>query len=286
MTVSTPTPISAEPGSAPALDHVVVNARDRLDDAAEAYRRLGFHLTQASRHTLGSINRLAVFRAEYLELVATDPEATTPRVELLSAPAGLNGLVFATSAAVALHRDLAARGVPVEEPIEFSRPVTFNGAAAEARFRVVRIAADATPYGRVYFCQHLTRDLVWREEWQRHPNGSQAVLRMVITAADPHAAGSLYRRLFGDAGLSAVPGGLSLALGDARLDLLAPARVAELFGTHPAGDRMAALTFRTRSLDALRQALASGGIAPSRDEPARVVVPPEAAFGPCLEFVE
>jgi Glyoxalase-like domain len=40
----------------PTLDHVVVNTQDRLDEAAETYRRLGFTLTPRGYHTLGSMN--------------------------------------------------------------------------------------------------------------------------------------------------------------------------------------------------------------------------------------
>ena len=35
------------------LDHVVINARDDLDHAADIYRRLGFTLTQRMVATLG-----------------------------------------------------------------------------------------------------------------------------------------------------------------------------------------------------------------------------------------
>jgi len=50
----------------PILDHLVINARDQLDDAAAAYARLGFHLTPRGHHTLGSMNHLAVFADNYL----------------------------------------------------------------------------------------------------------------------------------------------------------------------------------------------------------------------------
>ena len=79
----------------PTLDHVVINVRDRVDDGAETYRRLGFTLTPRGYHTLGSMNHLAMFGTEYLELIAA-PAGDTRRQEILSAPDGLNGLVFGT----------------------------------------------------------------------------------------------------------------------------------------------------------------------------------------------
>ena len=38
-------------------------------------------------------------------------------------------------------------------------------------FRTVRMQPGVVPAGRVYFCHHFTRHLVWRDEWRRHPNG-------------------------------------------------------------------------------------------------------------------
>ena len=57
------------PASAPILDHVVIDVRDRMDVAAAAYRALGFQLTPRGHHTLGSMNHLAMFANDYLELL-------------------------------------------------------------------------------------------------------------------------------------------------------------------------------------------------------------------------
>ena len=53
----------------PVLDHVVVDVRDRIDEAAECFRSIGFKLTPRGRHTLGSVNHLAMFATDYLELL-------------------------------------------------------------------------------------------------------------------------------------------------------------------------------------------------------------------------
>ena len=66
------------------LDHVVINARDDMDDAADIYRRLGFTLTERGYHSLGSINHLAIFGTDYLELIGLPRGATTGRLDLLT----------------------------------------------------------------------------------------------------------------------------------------------------------------------------------------------------------
>ncbi|MBS0562523.1 MAG: VOC family protein, partial [Proteobacteria bacterium] len=83
MTASLPVPV-------PTIDHVVVNVRDRVDAAAEAYRRLGFTLTPRGYHTLGSMNHLAIFGTDYLELIAARP-GDGGRQDIMGAPEGLNG---------------------------------------------------------------------------------------------------------------------------------------------------------------------------------------------------
>ncbi len=42
--------------------------------------------------------------------------------------------------------------------------------------------------GRVYFCQHLTPELVFRSEWQSHPNGATGLsaLHLIDVAPEPY----------------------------------------------------------------------------------------------------
>lgn len=245
----------------PRFDHLVVNARTRMDEAEACYHKLGFDLTPRGYHTLGSINHCAVFGTDYLELVAIDPAATQLRGEILRFPEGLNGIVFATEDAATLYRTLADAGAPVEAPLDFARPVILPEGTREARFRIVRVTADAVPYGRVYFCQHLTPELVWRDEWRQHPNGADAIHRAVILSRNPDATAALYRQLFGAASVQPVKGGFSLAAGTARLDM-----VREAWGeTAPGEDRLLGLALHTRG--------------------AARLVPAREAFGAIIELV-
>ena len=272
----------------PTLDHVVINARDRIDDAAETYRRLGFTLTPRGYHTLGSMNHLAIFGTDYLELIAAPP-GDTRRPEILGSPEGLNGLVFGTEDSAAVHAALVAAGVPVLPPREFSRPVEVAGAAHDATFRTVRLPEDGTvPDGRLYFCHHLTRHLVWRDEWRQHANGTVAVARAVIMARDPSRWGALFAAMFGAEAVRPVEGGCVLAVGLGRFEIVTPARLAEQFGDAAPGpgdrsDMMAGLVFRTVSVDQAEAALAAGGITSQRHG-ARIVVPADQAFGAVLAF--
>lgn len=272
----------------PTLDHVVVNAQDRMDEAAAQYRRLGFTLTPRGYHTLGSINHLAIFGTEYLELIAAPPGGQ--RLDLLGWPIGLNGLVWGTEDADATHDALAAAGVAVLPPHAFSRPVELAGGARDARFRTTRLPNDTTAAGRLYFCEHATRNLVWRDEWRRHANGTLGVRAAVLAARDPARLAGLFARMFGAEAVRPIEGGHRLAVGLSSFDVVSEAELARRLG--PAApeaqgrdEYMAALVLRTASLDRCWAALRQGDVPASR-APHHLVVAPEDAFGAALIFEE
>ncbi|HJU19675.1 MAG TPA: VOC family protein [Stellaceae bacterium] len=277
--------------SVPALDHLVVDVGAELDDAAARYRALGFTLTERGRHSLGSTNHLAVFETNYLELLSTGPAGGPIREELVGFAPGLNGLVLATDDADARAGDLRARGVRVREPQSFSRPVRLaDGEVRDARFRTVHLARDEAPFGRLYFCQHDTRDLVWRPEWQTHPNGVREITGVLVCAADPALTARLFARLFDAAPAPAEEGqGLRVIAGAVAIDIASREAAARRLGAAlpAAAGRdtfLAAIRLRTQSL---RQAAGlvgpSAGAAP-RD--GRLIVPAAAACNVALEFVE
>ena len=267
----------------PTLDHVVVNVRDRIDEGLETYQRLGFTMTPRGYHSLGSMNHLAILGTEYLELIAARP-GETRRAEILASPFGLNGLVFGTDDSASVYAALLAAGVPVEAPLQFSRPVEITGGVRDATFRTVRLTPGTVPAGRIYFCHHFTRDLVWRDEWRHHANGAIGVVRAVIAARDPSVLGALFARMFGGDAMQTIQGGCSLAVGLSRFDVLTIEEIARQFGDGAASgdgrdEYMAALTIRTRSLDMAARAIANG-----RREADRILVPASQAFGVTLEF--
>ena len=275
----------------PTLDHVVINARDDMDRAADIYRRLGFTLTERGYHSLGSMNHLAMFGTDYLELIAIPKGATTGRMDLLNFPFGLNGLVFGSEDSAITYGELAKVGVPVEPPVEFTRPVKVAGKEHEARFRTVRMKAGVVPYGRVYYCHHFTRDLVWRDEWRHHANGVVAVARALIVEPDPAKAAKLYTDMFGPESVRDIKDGKSVVVGNSRFDIVTEAALRAEFGDaapdaegRPA--YMAGLSFRTVSLAKVARTLQDGKISGVVQGAGRLVVPAKQAMNAVLEFIE
>ena len=272
------------------LDHVVINARDDMDRAADIYRRLGFTLTERGYHSLGSMNHLAMFGTDYLELIAVPKNATSGRLDLLNYPFGLNGLVFGSEDSAVTYAALEKAGLPFDPPVEFTRPVKYTGGQGDARFRTVRMKAGHVPYGRIYYCHHFTRDLVWRDEWRHHANGTVAVERAVIVEPDPAKGAKLYADMFGKETVRDIKGGKSVVIGNSRFDIVTEAALKAEFGDaapDAEGRRayMAGLTFRTVSLAKAAQALQAGKIG-SKKIGDRLVVPAKEAVNAVLEFIE
>jgi catechol 2,3-dioxygenase-like lactoylglutathione lyase family enzyme len=273
------------------LDHVVINARDDIDRAAEVYRKLGFTMTERGYHSLGSMNHLAMFGTDYLELIAIPKDAASGRRDLLGYAAGLNGLVFGCEDSAATYAALSDAGVPIEPPLEFTRPVKIGAEMRDARFRTVRMKDGVVPYGRVYYCHHFTRDLVWRDEWRHHANGTVAVARATIVEPDPTRAAKLYADMFGADAVRRIEGGQAVIVGNSRFDILTASALAAQVGGDAMPDAagrpayMAGLAFRTNSLARAAAALRQGSI-PFVERDGRLIVPAREAINAVIEFVE
>jgi len=273
---------------APVLDHVVIDVRDRIDEAMHCFQSLGFYLTPRGRHILGSVNHLAMFATDYLELLGFAGDGPI-RPEIRRFPVGLNGLVFKTADADAVYGQAEAAALPVLPVQSFSRPLALDGATRDARFRTTRLDPDKVDMGRVYFCEHQTPDLVWRPEWQTHTNGACAIARVVVATAEPRHTARLFRGLFGDDAIADRDGSQIISAGNARVELFTPDAIAAEFGetaAEPAGrtEFMAALGIRVRSLPEARRYLRS--VRGLRDEPHRLVVPAGVAFNTAVVFTE
>jgi len=274
------------------IDHVVIYVGQQLDGAAEQYRRLGFTLTQRGHHSLGSSNHLAVFGSDYLELLGVEPQ-NGARFQY-AYPTGLSGLVFKTTDSAALWADLSARGVPLEgtEPRAFFRPVELpDGQVQDAHFRTVRVSPEEIPNGRVFFCHHLTPQLVWRPEWQDHANGAAAIVEYAYVTPDPQRSAQILERVFPGAGVRHEADASFFETDAAEVIYLKREALAARYGIPadslpPESERAVALTLRIRSLEQTRRVLQQNGVEGVVEAGRRLVVPPASAAGVVLAFEE
>lgn len=243
------------------LDHVVVNAMFDTDAAAACYEALGFALTPRGYHSLGSINHLMMFDGHYLELVGLPSGATTLRKEILESRLGVDGLVFGTDDAHASYMRLTGAGVCADEPQTFTRPVDIEGVEQIARFATARLAPGELSAGRVYFCEHLTPQWVFRDEWTVHPNGARRIVELVTVSADPQNEARRYALIAGVSDVAVSPlVQTRIALGDFDLLFVDDEHYRTRFGDlvcHAAGrdSYFGALVIEVRDLSSMRARL-------------------------------
>lgn len=271
----------------PAIDHIVVDVQDRMDEAAAIYARLGFQLTDRAHHSLGSSNHLSIFRDDYLELLSP---GAGKRPELSGFPIGMNGLVFAMKEAEAVHAGLTQAGLPTGPVQQFTRGVDLPGGAKDtAGFKTVRLEPRSVFDGRVYFCEHLTPHLVWRPEWQVHPNGAEALSRVALSLSDPAVTAAIFERMFGPGATAREKDAIVLRAGQVAVELHEAGALAGMLGAaapDPAGrgDHMAAFGLRVRDLAGTEAWLKAKGVAFARNGDGRIVVPAAQAMNVAIEF--
>jgi hypothetical protein len=154
-----------------AVDHAVIAVRD-LAAAVREFAALGFTLTPMGVHSIGSRNHCIMFGSTYLELL--EPRGEHPWLayyrQFVARGDGLAALALATPDADASYRELLAQGVAAQPPMDLARPVEIDGRLEMARFRLVQVSQER------FFCQHLTRELLWRPQWQSHANGARELV--------------------------------------------------------------------------------------------------------------
>ncbi len=272
------------------LDHTVINVRYDMDEAAERFAALGFHLTDRGYHTLGSINHLMMFGSDYLELIGLPQDAKgsqSGRPDIENAPLGINGLVFKTADVDETYAHLQTIGMAGDPPKSFSRPVELPEGASDACFRTVHVRHDAFPGGRVYFCEHGTPELVWRSEWQSHANGVQAMPEFVVASSDHgREADDMAKLLRADVAGSGEQ--VSVPLDGAAISFMSPGAYRERYDDRASSmversSIFGAIVMQVNDLEPVRRVAQTAGLLVI-DEANRVVVR-EDRFDSVLEFV-
>ena len=270
------------------IDHVVIAVRD-LDRAQETYTRLGFTLTPRGFHTLGSANHCIMFGSDYVELLALPRQHPAMRyyADFLARGEGLAAVALASDDADAAHAELAADGIEADPPLDFSRPVRLAEGERDAVFRIVQLAPAQTPGCRSFVCQHRTRELVWRREYQTHALGATGLAGLAVVAQDPVSAAAGYARLF-DARPRKIDEGLLVPSGSAPIALGSRWRIGRrLRGVGlPLRPRplVAALFIRVADRDRAAEALRRAGFEPNALPDGSFAISADKAHGVALVF--
>ena len=177
------------------FDHLVIIGRDKLEALVQKFSAQGFQLTPIARHNLGSINQLIMLDSAYIELLGWKPDKPVQRAEIANQALGSDALVFRTNDAQKTYQQLLENGFSVNPVQDLSRESEFLGKSVSVRFKTVRFSKQPIPGIRIYFCEHLTAEYVWQQQWLQHPNQLSRLQKITIASPDIEGNKNLLSRL-------------------------------------------------------------------------------------------
>ena len=191
------------------LDHVALLVR-RLNDAADAFRRMGFTLSHRSLHegqlepggqrlAWGTAGHSVTFAQGYLELVAAagDTEygqAVTARARERE---GIHLLALATGDLARLKTSLAGRVSGIEDPRFLVREWPIGDETRPVAFKMAQLDNRFWPEADLALVEHRSADLIWRSDLPDHDNGARALAFVVLATREPAKSRERFARLLG-----------------------------------------------------------------------------------------
>jgi hypothetical protein len=187
------------------LDHVGHFAVDP-DAAGAALTAAGFFTTPRSVQVnpdgsggvtlTGTGNVTCMFRGGYIEVLYKTADTALGR-ELDATIArypGVHLAAFAVSDAALAHRRLEVSGFAVRPLAPMQRPVETDSGNDIAKFTVARVMPGQMAEGRIQILTHHTEAAVWQKRWLTHPNSAEALVDVVMVAADIDEAAARFSR--------------------------------------------------------------------------------------------
>ena len=279
--------VSRTPGIA-GLDHAVIAVRE-LDAAREAFTRMGFTLASRGLHSTGSSNHNVMLGQDYFELLQV-PQANPLQAyyhDFLRHHEGLAALALTGTDVQAALPALTREGFLPSTALDFSRKVASGSRTGTARFRLANLAVQATPGALVFICQHLTRELVWLPELQRHANGATGLAAVAFVADKVAYLAGVYGRVFG-AWPERIDEGLKVTTGSAPLAFCTrqalQTRLREVILPERAAPHAAALFIHVADRTVAGRVLREGGFSPKRMTDGSWAIDSPAAHGVAMVF--
>jgi Glyoxalase-like domain len=284
------------------LEHPLVVSHN-LDVLAERYRAMGFAPTHKGHHPWGTGTQLVLFPDSFIELMGIEDRSL---IDVPSAGGFRFGRFIAGQldrregiAMIALHSDdakadlamVTARGVRNDGLVDFRREVVLPDGTKDAAVVTLAMLIDRDqPQLSHFICQQHRPEFVWVPAWMQHPNGADAILRVVYAVAEPDAVRQRFAGLWGEAALLERKGGYSVTTPGGEVLVLDHASAQERLAPvpMPAGWRDApcavAITLRAPDLELVHRVMLRNGLSHQRLD-GLVRVPPTHAGNVVLEFV-
>jgi Glyoxalase-like domain len=282
------------------IDHVVV-AVHNLDRGRAVYERLGFTVTPTARHPFGTANALVQLGEAYVELLAVVDPASIPVAgegsfsfagfnrRFLERREGASMLALRSEDAAADRAAFTADGLPTYAPVSFRRlardPAGYD---VEVGFSVTFTSDARIPDAGFFTCQHHDREKLFWPNYRAHDNGAVAIDAVVMASRDPADYHIFFSHFTGQHDMRSDSLLLSFETGGGKLEVATPTAALAMYGIGIAPNaRPAFIAIRvaTKDLAAAAVTLKGNGV-PFTERMGRLIVPPEAACGVAIAFVE
>lgn len=268
------------------IDHVMINAEGRIDDAVAFYSAIGFKLTAPS-HEPRDFKRRIMFPTDYVTLFGHRPEYGTPAPDPRGLIHGLTGLALKSEDIEGDHQKLVEMAVPVDKPGFGKREIRHAAGTDTARFGTMRLSKGVLGESLVFLCQHIDGDAVWRHESVTHDNGVTGVADVVfVSGSTADTAGKLGPMAGGDP--VEIPGGFGWVSRGQRILVLDAATASGFFkmvaapGSLPV-EGLLGVTFRTHDVTVARGLANAAGLDIVEDGE-RAFIIRDPASGTLLKF--
>lgn len=272
------------------LDHCIIAARD-LEIARDTYEKLGFTLSRRGRHIgWGTANYCIMFGPDYLELLGiVDPAQYTPGLENFTEKReGLMKIISRSDNIQTTRDHLLAQGFHPDAVQDLGRALEMPEGDVIPRFKLLHLPEADTPGLSTFICQHLTPELVWRDEWMTHANGAKAVYAYTILYDDPASLAETYGKFYGIAPV-VLDGRIVVKTGGGKLIFCT---ATDLSIVHPgihwpyeqANGTMPVITIAVDETDKCAKHLNEKSVAHIRREDGSILVQAADAHGVALQF--
>ena len=179
------------------IDHPLVAVHD-MDKACKDFSRLGFFINPRHHHPWGTDNHLLMFPENFIEVISIYDNS---KLDLTNDKGFAFGRFISNSierregiSLVALHSEdarndhqlMVQRGVENQGIVDFQRVAHRpDGTEEEAVVSLVMLINSETPSISHFFCHQHKPQLVWVEDWMKHPNGANGITAVSYVAKTP-----------------------------------------------------------------------------------------------------
>jgi hypothetical protein len=283
------------------LDHVVHAVCD-LGAVAALYARAGFKVGAHNVHApaWGTQNHIVQLPGFFVELLAmADTSAIAPHADryfsfgafnrdFLARGQGLSMLVLEGHDSAAEAEAFRAAGIGDFALFNFERGAKRpDGTPTKVAFSLAFARDRKAPDVGYFTCKQLHPENFWNPAFQQHANSATGIAGVVLVADNPSQHHAFLSAFTGERDVRKIATGVSVKTPRGEIQVMDPASFARHFGVSPPGTergaRLAALRFAVRDMAAARAALQAGKI-DFAEQPRRLVVGPDIAFGATLVF--